>query len=84
MNWLTLLDNTAWLLIFDNVDREYSQRNTEPSAYDIKHYLFGAGHGSILITTWLTQLEQLGEPCVFQVIRYLDLREQHPDGDDQP
>jgi hypothetical protein len=26
----------------------------------------------------------LGEPYVFQVVRYLDLREQYSDSDDQP
>ncbi|KAK9357707.1 hypothetical protein V1504DRAFT_436485 [Lipomyces starkeyi] len=32
MNWLTRPDNTDWLLIFDNVDREYGPENPEPLA----------------------------------------------------
>jgi hypothetical protein len=29
--------------------------------YDVRRYLSGAGHGSILITTRLARLEQLGD-----------------------
>jgi hypothetical protein len=30
MDWLRKPDNTDWLLIFDNVDRDYQQQNFEP------------------------------------------------------
>ena len=61
MDWLVQPDNTAWLLIFDNVDREYDPCGADPDAYDIKRYLSGADHGSVLITTRLARLEQLGD-----------------------
>jgi hypothetical protein len=61
LGWLARPDNTAWLLIFDNVDREYSQNSSDADAYDVKRYLSGADHGSVLITTRLARLEQLGE-----------------------
>ncbi|KAH7126725.1 hypothetical protein B0J11DRAFT_460046 [Dendryphion nanum] len=61
MGWLARPDNTAWLLIFDNVDREYKQRGEDAYAYDVRQYFSGASHGSILITTRLAKLEQLGE-----------------------
>ncbi|OCL00351.1 uncharacterized protein K441DRAFT_99752 [Cenococcum geophilum 1.58] len=61
MDWLAQSDNTAWLLIFDNVDREYDPYGAEPDAYDVKRYLSGADHGSVLITTRLARLEQLGD-----------------------
>jgi hypothetical protein len=61
MAWLTLPDNTAWLLIFDNVDREYKAQGGDPNAYDVKRYLSGADHGSVLVTTRLARLEQLGD-----------------------
>jgi hypothetical protein len=60
MDWLRRPDNTDWLLIFDNVDQDYQQHNPEPSAYDISCYL-PADHGSVLITTRLSQLAQLGD-----------------------
>jgi hypothetical protein len=61
MAWLARSDNTAWLLIFDNVDREHKVQGGDPDAYDIKRYLSGADHGSVLVTTRLARLEQLGE-----------------------
>jgi hypothetical protein len=39
MAWLARPDNTAWLLIFDNVDREYKAQGGDPDAYDVKRYL---------------------------------------------
>jgi hypothetical protein len=61
LGWLARSDNTAWLLIFDNVDREYSKSSSDAEAYDMKCYLSGADHGSVLVTTRLAKLEQLGE-----------------------
>lgn len=61
MSWLAQPDNTDWLLIFDNVDREYGRHISDPDAYDVRHYLSGADHGSVLITTRLAKLEQLGD-----------------------
>ncbi|KAH7372236.1 hypothetical protein BKA66DRAFT_423213 [Pyrenochaeta sp. MPI-SDFR-AT-0127] len=61
MNWLAQPDNTAWLLIFDNVDREYNPQGGDPDAYDVRRYLSGADHGSVLVTTRLARLEQLGK-----------------------
>jgi hypothetical protein len=61
LGWLARSDNIAWLLIFDNVDREYGRIGGDADAYDVKRYLSGADHGSVLITTRLVRLEQLGE-----------------------
>jgi hypothetical protein len=58
--WLARVDNTEWLLIIDNVDREFGQHSEDPEAYDVRRYLSGADHGSVLITTRLARLEQLG------------------------
>ncbi|KAF2189339.1 TPR-like protein [Zopfia rhizophila CBS 207.26] len=62
MDWLAQPYNTAWLLIFDNVDREYNPYGADPDAYDVKRYFSGADHGSVLITTRLARLGQLGDP----------------------
>ncbi len=61
MGWLSQPDNTAWLLIFDNVDRAYDLRDAAPDAYDVRRYFSGADHGSVVITTRLARLEQLGD-----------------------
>ena len=59
--WLAQEDNSQWLLIFDNVDRDYKPHKSGPEAYDVTDYFSGANHGSILITTRLAKLEQLGD-----------------------
>jgi hypothetical protein len=61
MAWLARPDNTAWLLIYDNVDREYMAQGGDPDAYDVRCYLSGADQGSVLVTTRLARLERLGE-----------------------
>jgi hypothetical protein len=42
-NWLSKLDNSRWLLIFDNHD--------DPDQYEIVKYHPSVAHGSIIITT---------------------------------
>jgi hypothetical protein len=42
-NWLSELDNTRWLLIFDNYD--------DADQYNITKYYPSVAHGSIIITT---------------------------------
>jgi hypothetical protein len=44
-NWLCELDNSRWLLIFDNYDN--------PDGYDITQYYPAVAHGSIIVTTRL-------------------------------
>jgi hypothetical protein len=58
LDWLGRPDNVHWLLIFDNVDQDY-EHDGATSAYDVRQYLPG-DHGSVLITTRLSQLAQLG------------------------
>lgn len=68
LDWFARQTNTKWLLVFDNVDREYGlqdgsqngSQNGDTDAYDVKRYFPGADHGSILVTTRLARLEQLG------------------------
>ena len=62
MAWLARQDNTDWLLIFDNVDREYNQLKPDLNTYDVQKYFSGADHGAVLVTTRLATLEQLGDP----------------------
>lgn len=42
-NWLSELDNTRWLIIFDNYD--------DPDLYSLQKYYPFVAHGSIIITT---------------------------------
>ncbi|KAK3896647.1 acyl transferase/acyl hydrolase/lysophospholipase, partial [Staphylotrichum tortipilum] len=59
LDWLARPDNVSWLLVFDNVDRDFEQ-GSETGAYDVRRYLPG-DHGSVLITTRLARMAQLGD-----------------------
>lgn len=61
LGWLAREDNITWLLILDNVDLEYDPQGGDLNAYNVKSYFSGADHGSVLITTRLARLGQLGE-----------------------
>jgi hypothetical protein len=58
--WLSLEGNTGWLLILDNIDREWQGAGgrADPQAYDFKDYLPPADHGKVLITTRLSRLQR--------------------------
>lgn len=56
LEWLSQPLNDQWLLILDNVDREIS----DTEAFDVKEYFPTADQGSILITSRLASLSQLG------------------------
>jgi len=58
LGWLAQPDNVEWLLIFDNVGQDYRQ-DCAIGTYDVRRYIPG-DHGSVLITTRLTLLAQLG------------------------
>lgn len=60
LKWLSRPANNQWLLIFDNVDREFSVPSKNSEAFDVKEYFPTADQGSILITSRLASLWQLG------------------------
>jgi len=60
LRWLACDRNERWLLIFDNVDRDPHGTVQDPQAYDIESFLPDADHGSILVTSRLPHLGQLG------------------------
>ncbi|KAH8706958.1 hypothetical protein GQ44DRAFT_777616 [Phaeosphaeriaceae sp. PMI808] len=59
--WLSMPDNGDWLVVVDNVDRDHRRREEDAEAYDVEEYLPEADQGSVLITTRLPHLAQLGE-----------------------
>ncbi len=60
LKWLSQPLNDQWLLIFDNVDREFSGSSRDPEVFDVKEYFPTADQESILITSRLMSLCQLG------------------------
>ena len=56
-SWLSETNNTDWLVVVDNLDKEYRPNSIQNF---ITEYISEADHGSILFTTRLTTLSQLG------------------------
>jgi len=60
LRWLALEGNYRWLLVYDNVDRDYQAEPEDQQAYDLESFFPGSDHGSILITTRLPHLGEYG------------------------
>ncbi|KAK4888998.1 hypothetical protein LTR27_012174 [Elasticomyces elasticus] len=60
--WLSLEANTSWLLVLDNVDREWqaAPEDLDPQAFNVKDFLSSADHGNVLITTGVARLQRPG------------------------
>ena len=54
--WLSLPNNTRWLLVYDNYDNSKIPGNIDPTAVDIRQYLPESYQGSIIITTRSSQV----------------------------
>lgn len=61
LHWLAVSENQNWLLIFDNVDQYSHLPNSNSSGFDIKDFFPNADHGSILITSRLQRLTEIGK-----------------------
>ncbi|RAQ74352.1 tetratricopeptide repeat domain protein [Aspergillus flavus] len=59
--WLAKPDNTRWLIIFDNIDQYSLVQGHDDSKYDLYEFFPNADHGSIIITSRLRKLTELGK-----------------------
>jgi hypothetical protein len=57
--WLSIPSNSHWFLVIDNVDHDYRDKG-DTQAYNVKEYFPDADHGSMLITSRLSDLQRLG------------------------
>ena len=71
-DWLDFPRNTRWLMIYDNFDNPKIPGNPDDLAFDIRQFLPRSNHGSIIITTRLSQVKQ-GKRIHIQ--KLLDVRE---------
>lgn len=60
MTWLRQHGNNQWLMIFDNVESDWSPRINDHLTYKISDYFPATTHGSIMLTTRLARLEWIG------------------------
>ena len=58
--WFSQSLNERWLLIYDNVDQDFSPGTSDLQAFNLREYLPEADQGSVLITSRLTNLWHLG------------------------
>ena len=61
LRWLALEGNSRWLIVFDNIDDHSSVNNAVGDTYNLLEFFPAADHGSILITSRLQQVTELGE-----------------------
>jgi hypothetical protein len=59
--WLSLPNNTRWLMIYNNYDNPKLAGNPDPAALDIRKFLPESYQGSVIITTRLVQVK-VGHP----------------------
>lgn len=61
LQWLSPPGNRRWLLIIDNVDREFRGPGKDEQGFDPKEVMPHSDHGSVLITSRLSTLQRIGE-----------------------
>lgn len=70
--WLAKPDNTRWLIIFDNIDQYSLVQGRDDSKYDLYEFFPNADHGSIIITSRLRELTELGKSFPVQKLSHED------------
>ncbi|RDH27541.1 hypothetical protein BDQ94DRAFT_175542 [Aspergillus welwitschiae] len=70
--WLAKPDNTRWLIIFDNIDQYPPVHGHDDSKYDLCEFFPSADHGSIIITSRLQGLTELGKSFPVQKLSHED------------
>ncbi|KAJ5661394.1 uncharacterized protein N7477_009010 [Penicillium maclennaniae] len=61
LKWLAERGNSRWLIIFDNINQYAPFNGPIGDAYDIGEFFPTADHGSILLTSRLQRLTELGK-----------------------
>lgn len=70
LKWLAKKGNSRWLIIFDNIDQYSPFNDSIGDAYDLVEFFPGADHGSILITSRLQRLTELGKSFPIQKLDF--------------
>ncbi|KAF1826804.1 uncharacterized protein K489DRAFT_125754 [Dissoconium aciculare CBS 342.82] len=60
LQWLSRAGNENWLIVIDNVDREWQSVVQDDQAYNYHEFLPSADHGNTIITTRLARLQRPG------------------------
>ena len=68
LQWLATPNNCKWLLIFDNVDK-YSETEQIEGHYNVTKFFPSADHGSIIITTRVLRMAEIGQSYPVQKLQ---------------
>ncbi|KAL4747812.1 nucleoside phosphorylase domain-containing protein [Aspergillus terricola var. indicus] len=72
LQWLARPGNTRWLIIFDNIDQYSPIQGHGHCGYDVYEFFPKADHGSIMITSRLQGLTELGKSFPVQKLIHKD------------
>ena len=72
LQWLARPVNTRWLIIFDNIDQYSPLQGHGHCGYDVYEFFPKADHGSIMITSRLQGLTELGKSFPVQRLMQKD------------
>jgi hypothetical protein len=72
LRWLAKPGNTRWLIIFDNIDQYSPVQGNGDSKYDLYEFFPNADHGSIIITSRLQEITELGKSFPVQKLMHAD------------
>ncbi|KAG4431661.1 hypothetical protein IFR05_012864, partial [Cadophora sp. M221] len=69
--WLSLPNNTRWLMIYDNYDTPKVSSGTNPTAIDIRKFLPESYQGSVIVTTRSSEVK-IGHFIQIRKLRNVD------------
>lgn len=69
--WLSLPNNTRWLMIYDNYDNPKAPGNADPAALSIRAFLPEVYQGSVIITTRSSQVK-IGHRIQIRKLAYVN------------
>jgi hypothetical protein len=72
LQWLAKPRNTRWLIVFDNIDQYSPVQGHGDSKYDLYEFFPNADHGSIIVTSRLQELVELGKSFPVQKLMHAD------------
>jgi hypothetical protein len=61
LHWLAVPGNNRWLIIFDNIDQYSPLPDCNTCAYDIREFFPTTDHGSIIITSRVQGVIEVGK-----------------------
>jgi hypothetical protein len=69
LQWLATPNNCRWLLILDNIDKYSATEQPADERYDVTQFFPPADHGSIIITTRVPQVAEVGQSYPIQTLQ---------------